>query len=110
MPGPNADAPVVGCDMPQEFLLPRIRLNAKDFPYKQHGVVAVQLTESKKRVNFSVHISYYAFFIFFGRRVASDGWGGAWRVTFGVTFYFLRYVLFFSVGVWCCNCRPRRWR
>jgi hypothetical protein len=76
MSGPDADAPVVGCDMPQEFLLPRIRLNAKDFPYKQHRVVFIQLGKGKKRISVSGHISYYAFFIFFGRRVASGGWRG----------------------------------
>jgi len=46
-------------------------------------------------------------FLFFLEGVLRVAVGGG---VLGVTFYFLRYVLFFSVGVWCCNCRPRRWR
>ena len=73
--------------MTQELLLPGVRLNAKHFLDKQHWVVSVQLGKGEERVSVSGHISHYAFFIFFGKRVVLGGWRvafGVWRVVFGV--------------------------
>lgn len=88
--------------MPQEFLLPGVRLDAKHFPYKQHRVVFIQLGKGNKRISVSGHISYYAFFIFLESvlRVVGGGGGGAWRVTLGVTFGVWRVTL----GVWRLAC------
>ena len=93
MPGPDADAPVVSRNMPQELLLPGVRLNAKHFPDKQHRVAAIQLGKGEERVSVS-HISHYAFFIFFLETgcvwwVACGVWRvvlGVWRVVLGVLF------------------------
>ena len=55
--------------MPQELLLPGVRLDAKHFLDKQHGVAFIQLGKGEERVSVSGHISYDAFFIFLG-----NGW------------------------------------
>ena len=83
MSASDADAAVVGGDVTEKLLLPGVRLNAKHFLDKQHGVVSVQLGKGEERVSVSGHISHYAFFIFFGKRVVLGGWWG------GV------------LGVWC---------
>jgi hypothetical protein len=50
MPGPNADASVVGGDVAQEFLLPGVGFNAQHLFHKQHRVVSVELRKSNKWV------------------------------------------------------------